>query len=123
MHGETIKIMNAKQAKLNNNYKNTKYRLLRTNAAIWYNKMCRMKQVKPGYIHVKIKGGRQRDNNRATNQAIRYKINQELKFLYKKKQHINKTLYSIHLECAYHLNVMWQSIQCNIDDKLRKKLT
>jgi len=32
MHGETIKIINAKQAKLNNNYKNTKYRLLRTNA-------------------------------------------------------------------------------------------
>jgi len=120
MHGETIKIINAKQAKLNN-YKNTKYRLLRTNAAIWY-KMCRMKEVKPGYIHVKIKGGRQRDNNRATNQAIRYKINQELKFLYKKKQHINKTLYSIHLECAHHLNVMWPSIQCNIDDKLRKKM-
>ena len=65
MHGETIKIMNAKQAKLNNNYKNIKYRLLRTNAAIWYNKMCRMKQVKPGYIQVKIKGGRQRDNNKS----------------------------------------------------------
>ena len=45
-----------------------------------------------------------------------------LKFLYKEKQHTNKTLYSIHLECAYHLNGMWQSIQCIIDDRLRKKM-
>ena len=31
MHGERIKIINAKQAKLYNNFKNTKCKLLRTN--------------------------------------------------------------------------------------------
>jgi len=34
MHGERIKIINAQQAKLYNNFKNTKCKLLRTNAAI-----------------------------------------------------------------------------------------
>jgi len=38
MHGATIKMVNAQQAKLKNNYKNTKLKLLKTNAAIWFNK-------------------------------------------------------------------------------------
>jgi len=40
MHGATIKIINAQQARLNI-YKNTKLKLLKTNAAIWFNKICR----------------------------------------------------------------------------------
>ena len=37
-----IKTVNAQQANLNNNYKNTKLKLLNTNAAVWFNKMCRI---------------------------------------------------------------------------------
>jgi hypothetical protein len=32
-------IVDAKQARLHNSFKNTKCKLLRTNAAIWFNKM------------------------------------------------------------------------------------
>jgi len=43
MHGETIQIVSAQEAKLNNknnnNYKNIKLKLLKTNAAVWFNKM------------------------------------------------------------------------------------
>ena len=47
MHDATIRfIVNAQQAKLNN-YKNTKLKLLKTNAAIRFNKMCKAKQLKP----------------------------------------------------------------------------
>ena len=35
MHGTTIKTVNAQQAKLNNQ-KNTKLKLLKTNAAMWF---------------------------------------------------------------------------------------
>jgi hypothetical protein len=46
MHGKTtIKIIDAQQAKLQNIYKNTKLKLLKTNAAVWFNKMCRIKQL------------------------------------------------------------------------------
>jgi len=34
MHGETVKFVGAQQAKLYNTYKNTKLKLLKTNAAV-----------------------------------------------------------------------------------------
>jgi hypothetical protein len=46
MQGTTIKITDAHQAKLGNNYKNTKLKLLKTNVAIWFNKICRIKHLK-----------------------------------------------------------------------------
>ena len=42
-----INSINAQQAKLINDYKNTRLKLLKTNAAIWFNKMCKTKQLKP----------------------------------------------------------------------------
>jgi hypothetical protein len=53
-HGATIKIINAQQAKPCTNYKNTKLKLLETNAAIWFNKMCRITQLKPNYIKERL---------------------------------------------------------------------
>jgi len=81
VHGATIKIISAQQAKLNNTYKNTKLKLLKNNAAaIWFNKMCRDKQLQPNYISIKINGRRQQDKQ-ATIKAIKFRINQEIKFL------------------------------------------
>jgi len=51
MHGENLKLIDARQAKVCNIYKNTKLKLLKTNAAIRFNKVCKMKQPKPRYIH------------------------------------------------------------------------
>jgi hypothetical protein len=53
MHGTTIKITDAQRAKLFNSYKNTKLKLLKTNAAMRFNKMCRIKHLKPNYINIK----------------------------------------------------------------------
>jgi hypothetical protein len=116
MHGERVRIMDAKRAKLLNNFKNTKGKLLRTNAAIWFNKMCRIRQVKPNYINIRI--NRQKQDERTTTQAIRYRITQEIKFLYRKKQHLNNQLYTGHLKCAQLYNGMWQYIQDIIESKL-----
>jgi len=40
------------------------------------------------------------------NNAIRFRINQEIKFLYCKKQHLNQRLYYLHLEGAHQYNDM-----------------
>jgi len=56
MHGATMEIVNAQQAKLNNNHKNTKLKLLKMSAGIWFNEMCKIKQLKPNYINIKING-------------------------------------------------------------------
>jgi len=39
MHGMYVKIIEAQRARLCNGYKNTKIKLLKTNIAIWLNKM------------------------------------------------------------------------------------
>jgi hypothetical protein len=98
-HGTAIKITNAQQAKLYNNYKNTKLKLLKTNAAIWFNKMCRIKQLNPNYINIKINGRKPQDKKTTVN-AIRYRINQEITSLHCKKQNLNQRPYHIHLENA-----------------------
>jgi hypothetical protein len=112
MHGEIVRIMDAERASLLNNFKNTKGKLLRTNAAIWFNKMCKIRQLKPNYINIRISGKKQQDK-RTTTQAIRYRITQEIRFLYCKKQHLNKQLYTGQLKCAQLYNGMWQYIQYN----------
>jgi hypothetical protein len=52
MHGETIKVIDAQQAKYCNIYKNTKLKLLKTNAAIWFNKICRETRHPPHTQHM-----------------------------------------------------------------------
>ena len=57
MHGfMNIKFINAKQAIEIHAYKNTKRKLYKRNAAIWFNKTCRDKELTPNYINIKING-------------------------------------------------------------------
>ena len=57
MHGDyRIKYVDAKQAKLIPNYRNIKEKPQRTNASIWFNKVCKAEQLQPQYINVKISG-------------------------------------------------------------------
>jgi hypothetical protein len=48
-----VKVIEAQQARIIHHYKNTKDKLLKTNVAIWFNKMCRLNHLMPNYIHVK----------------------------------------------------------------------
>ena len=45
MHGTCIKIREAQQAKIYNNYRNTRLKLLKMNAIIWFNKICKTKPM------------------------------------------------------------------------------
>ena len=57
MHGQpSVKICTAEQAKNIHQYKNNKLKLHKTNAAIWYNKSCRMKGLTPKYISINVSG-------------------------------------------------------------------
>jgi hypothetical protein len=91
MHGiQNIKFIDAKQAKEIHQFKNTKRKLYKTIAAIWYNKMCRQ-HLTPNYINIHINGkNRQCQNTKRA--AIRFRINQEIKFLHIKKQKFNDRL-------------------------------
>jgi len=119
MHGSTMKFSSAQQAKIYNNYQNTKLKLLKTNAAIWFNKMCKIKHLKPSYIHFKTNGKTPQDI-KTTSQAIQYRITQEIKFLHKKN--LNSQLYHIHLKCADYCNGEWQHIRDSIETKIKRKM-
>ena len=57
MHGTRIRIMEAQQAKICNNYnKITELNLLKTNVAIWFKKIGKTKQLTPKYFSIKING-------------------------------------------------------------------
>jgi len=56
MHGTCVKVIEAQQPKICNNYKNTKLKLLTTNAAIWFNTICRTEQLTTEYFSIKING-------------------------------------------------------------------
>ena len=52
MHGQQhIKICIAKPAKEIHRYKTIKTKLYKNNAAIWFNRPCRIKQLTPNYIN------------------------------------------------------------------------
>ena len=68
-----MKIGNAQQARINNNYKNTKLKLLKANAVIWFNKIYRTKQLKPNHIDIRINGQNPQDK-RTTLSAVRFRI-------------------------------------------------
>ena len=71
------------------------------NAAVRLNKMCRIKQVKPNNMNIKINGNKSQDR-KTTYNAIRYRINKEIKFLYWKKQTLNQHMYHIHLNMSIY---------------------
>jgi hypothetical protein len=79
MHGmRNQKFINAKQATDVYEYSNTKRRLHRTVAAIWFNKTCREKEIEPNYILIKINGNNKQCHN-TMKAAIRTRVNQKPK--------------------------------------------
>jgi len=95
-----MKFIKAQQAKAYNIYKNTKRKLLQIKAAIRYNKMCRTVDLQPNYITIRINGQTPRDK-RTKQKAVIYRTNQEIKYLYQKKQCLNTNLYRQHLQAAH----------------------
>ena len=47
-----FKIIDAQVAKMINNFKNAKQKLLKTNAAMWFNQICRLNQLTPKYMQL-----------------------------------------------------------------------
>ena len=87
----------------------------------WYNKSWRQKQLTPSYIAIKINGNKPRCC-KTIKAATQYWINQELKFLYVKKQRLNEQLYKIHLECTSFWQNNWYIIQPSTDNKLQHQI-
>jgi hypothetical protein len=95
--------------------------LYKNNAAIWFNKTCRIKQLTPTYINVRVNGNNSK-SEKTRKIAIRHRINHELKFQYAKKQELNEQLYMTHLECANLWPTTWKIIQPAIDRNIQLQM-
>ena len=70
-----VKLVNAKQTKETYRYRNTKEKLYKTNAAIWYNKICREKQQAPNYMYISIKiNGKNSQCQKTVKAAFHYQL-------------------------------------------------
>ena len=122
MHGTmNIKYIEAKQTKAIYQFKNSKRKLYRTNAAIWYNKICRQNLLTPDYINIRINGKNLRCQKTIVT-ATQYRLNQEIKFLYIKKSKLNEELYKPHLECTKNWKNIWTMILQTIDHKVTQEM-
>ena len=122
MHGTMkIKFINAKQAKNFFEYKNNKRKMYKINAAICYNKMCKLKGITPSYINIKINGNN-KQTQRTKETAIRHRLNQEIRFLHNKKRHINLQLYKTHLTSANEWKNQWPLMELNTEDGLKHEM-
>jgi len=79
-----FKIIDAQQAKVIDNCKNAKHKLLKTKAATWFAMIRGSSHITPKYTNIKMKGNNQRNKNTKI-AAARYRLNQEIRLLYKKK--------------------------------------
>jgi len=75
--GRPVHRLREETAKQVHRYKNTNIKLYKNNAAIWYNKTCRTKQLIPTCVNIKVNGNNPRCQ-RTKNATIRYSINRGL---------------------------------------------
>jgi hypothetical protein len=106
---ETIKVINASQARSINIYKNAKTKLMRCYANIHFNKQCSKLQITPKYARVKLpRTSPASIPTQMKAQTIR--IKDEIRFLYRKKQQLNLELYRGHLKVSTECGTPYQDI-------------
>ena len=116
MEYTNIKI-HASQSKTIYNYKSLKLKVLNCNANIYFNKQCLNNNFIPTYAKINIK-----NNSKAATitkeKAQKIRLKEEIKFLYKKKEHLNGTLYKSNLEAAHEWGNIWPLIQEHLNYRI-----
>ena len=107
----------ASQAKTINAYKNLRTKVSKCCANIYFNKQCLYKKVTPKYAQVRIPNTSPASQNTAHKARI-MRIKDELRFLHKKKETLNKELYKRHLQAAQEWGNLWYTIQNSIQQSI-----
>jgi hypothetical protein len=121
MEIQKIKMI-ASQAQSINKFKNIKEKLMLYCASIYFNKQCLDKNITPNYAKCKIPH---------TSPAAKIKqqktrktrIKDEIRFLYRKKKHINTQLYKAHLQAANTWGPAWDIMSDTAHENIRHNMT
>ena len=105
-------------------YLNLKKKWIITNANIWFNKACIQKNIIPQYAKSKNKpSNKVSDTGISNKQYSKLRINNELKFLYKKKDCLSLQIYKQELKLMNLFDTFWHNIKYSILEKLSKIAT
>ena len=103
----------ASQAKTIIQFKNLRTKVAKCSANIYFNKRCLQNKVTPKYAQIKIPNTS--PASQSTTQKVRtLRIKEELKFLHKKKEVLNRELYRRHLQEAQEWGKWWDPIHESI---------
>jgi hypothetical protein len=96
-------------------YKNIKTKLSQCRANIYFNKQCLIRNNTPAYAKIKIPHTSQATTvtQRKTRTLC---IKDEIRFLYRKKDYLNRQLYQAHLQTANQWGSSWNIISKTIQD-------
>jgi hypothetical protein len=81
--------------------------------------MCQCKNVIPKYAKITI-NGTSKAIKQTQQKATKLRINNEIKYLYAKKQNIKKQLYTLHLKNAHYWQTSWFIIE-NVNLRLKEE--
>jgi len=100
-------------AKTINLYKNTRSKLLKFWAKIYFNKQCLLKKGIPKYANLKFTSNSPVSKVTTKNAQV-IRIKDEIKFLFKKKEKLNHDLYIFHTKAAQEWGSIWYNIHSSI---------
>jgi hypothetical protein len=103
-------------------YKNIRTKLLKCCANISFNKQCLHHDITPNYAKIKVPATS--PGSFVTQNRVRtLQIKDEIKFLYKKKDQLNKQLYALHLQTAQEWGNAWPIITDYVNDSIKRTMT
>ena len=111
----------ASQAKAINQFKNLRTKVAKCSANIYFNQQCLHNKIIPKYAQLKVPNTSPASQSTAQKARI-MRIEEELKFLYKKKEILNRELYRRHLEVAQEYGWWWNVIHDSLLQKINTEM-
>ena len=111
---------NASQAHTIYQYRNINTKIMKYCANIYFNQQCLIRKLIPNYANIKITYTS--PVSQVTLKKVHIiRIKDEIKFLYKKKQKMNRDLCYIHLKAAQEWGNMWYTILDSVHDTINQE--
>ena len=111
----------ASQAKSIYHYKSLRSEILKCNVNMFFNKQCLTKSIIPKYASIKVPNTSKAAHN-TQKKFSTIRIKDEIKFLYMKKEKLNKELYQVHLKVAQEWGNTWHIIRNGIYENINKNI-
>ena len=117
---EGIKFL-ASQAKSIYHYNSIRSKILKCNADTFFNKQCLAKNITPKYANIKVTATSKAAHTTQKRVSV-IRIKDEIKFLYMKKDQLNKQLYQVHLKVAQKWGNTWHIIRDSVHESINKDM-